>query len=271
MGISDLRDDVAQSIENAKADLDKALAELERIPTVEPAALSFVAHAMGNYMNVTGAVLDLLTNALGDHPDAEVRQWLEGLHHLLDMTHQTVARLLRVYEPKQMPLQFDHMKLEVLMERACAYHRRSAAQKQIEIVCRTAGYVPQVWADRVAVAVVADNLLSNAIKFSNPGGRIDVQIMPSPGGAVCSVADHGPGLTPLMQAQIFERGSITERRPFGAEAAGGYGLVVAKAFIDRLGGRLWSDSEPGKGACFSFRLPYRAPEGVARESRATGG
>ena len=111
----------------------------------------------------------------------QVRQWLEGLHHLLDMTHQTVARLLRVYEPKQMPLQFDHMKLEVLMERACAYHRRSAAQKQIEIVCRTAGYVPQVWADRVAVAVVADNLLSTSRSCPAPVARCAASPITGPG------------------------------------------------------------------------------------------
>jgi signal transduction histidine kinase len=250
---------VAQAIQNAKADLDQALLELERIPAFDPAAIAFVAHAMTNYVNVTAAVLDLLKVALEDHPDLEVLEWLERLRHVSNLSHQTVARLLGVYHPAEIPLRFEYMNLAVLIERACAYYRASATSKQIEIVSQSTGHVPPVWADRVAVAIAADNLLSNAVKFSNPGGRIVVQILPGPGGAVCSVSDSGPGLTPLMQSQLFERGDI----PGSPLAAGahptGYGLIVAKAFIDRMGGRLWSESEPGKGARFSFRLPYQPP------------
>ena len=104
MGVADMRQDVAQAIENAKADLDKALAELDRVPTFDPAAIAFVAHAMSNYMNVTDAMLGLLKGALASHSDAEVAAWLDGLHHVSDLTHQTVGRLLRTYEPREMPL-----------------------------------------------------------------------------------------------------------------------------------------------------------------------
>ena len=268
MGIADTRRDVAQAIENAKADLDHALGELERVPTFDPSAVAFVAHAMSNYMNVTDAVLGMLKGALSSHPDPEVAAWLEGLHHVSDLTHQTVGRLLRAYEPREMPLRFDYMKLETLMERACAYHRRSAAQKDLKIVCHYPASLPRVWADRVAVAVVADNLLSNAVKFSHAGGEIDVEISTAPGGAQCAVCDCGPGLTPLMQARVFERGASgrngTSTHP--ADHVHGYGLTVAKAFIDRMHGRLWSESEPGKGACFTFRLPYQPPEGERESS-----
>jgi signal transduction histidine kinase len=258
--IVNLRADVAQAIENAKLDLDRALVELDRIPTFDPSAIAFVAHAMSNYLSVTDALLNLLQTALRDHPDPEVLQWLDGIQRVSDLAHQTVSRLLRVYEPGEMPLKFEYIRLDRLMERACAYHRRSAAQKQVEIVCQYADDVPEVWGDRVAIAVVADNLLSNAVKFSNPGGRIDVEITAGPGGTVCSVRDQGPGLTPLLQAQIFARGDIPGQSPAG-EHPTGYGLLVAKAFINRLDGRLWSESQPGKGACFAFRLPYTSDRG----------
>jgi len=260
MGIMDLRDDVAQAIENAKVDLDRALFELDRIPAMDPAALAFVAHAMSNYLNVTEALLNLLKGSLRDHPEPEVKVWLDGLHHVSELAHQTVARLLRVYEPTEMPLKFEHVRLERLMDRACAYHRRAAEQKNVEIICRYTGDVPEVWADRVGVAVVADNLLSNAVKFSHPGGRVDVTIAAGAGGVVCSVRDYGPGLTPLTQATIFERGDRPPQPPLGDEQPTGYGLLVAKAFVDRMSGRLWSESEVGRGACFSFRLPYGSRE-----------
>jgi len=269
VSIADIREDVAQAIENAKADLDQAILELDRIPAMDPAAVAFVAHAMSNYMNVTDAMVMLLRGALGDHPDPEVLRWLDGLHHVSELSHQTVGRLLRVYSPGETPLRFEYANLEVMMERACAYHRPSAGQKNLEIVCHSVGYVPRVWADRVAVAVVADNLLSNAVKFSNQAGRIVVQLVPGPGGVVCTVCDCGPGLTPLMQAQLFERGAVPGDRTPGDGHPVGYGLLVAKAFIDRMGGRMWSDSEPGKGACFSFRLPYQpAPTPGSHDGRS---
>jgi signal transduction histidine kinase len=255
VGIMDLREDVAQAIESAKLDLDRALFELDRIPALDPAALAFVAHSMSNYLHVSEALLNLLRNSLRDYPDPEIKVWLDGLHHVSDLAHQTVARLLRVYEPSQMPLKLEYFRLERLIERACAYHRQGADQKNVEIFCIYTGEVPEVWADRVGVAVVADNLLSNAVKFSHPGGRIDVTIAAGAGGVVCSVRDYGPGLTPLTQATIFERGRVGQP-PLGDEQPTGHGLLVAKAFVDRMGGRLWSESEAGKGACFSFRLPY---------------
>lgn len=260
MAIADLRDDVAKAIESAKLELDRALVELDRIPALDPAAIAFVAHAMSNYLHVTQAMVDLLRGALRDHPDPEVHTWLDGIYHVSDLAQQTVARLLRVYEPGLMPLRFEYLRLDVLMERACAYHRRGAAQKQLEIVCRYLGDVPQVWGDRVAVAVVADNLLSNAVKFSNPGGVIDVEVAAGAGGVICSVRDNGPGLTPLLQSRLFDRGSGPTIQAAQAEDPTGFGLLVAKAFMDRMHGRLWSESIPGRGACFMFRLPYHPPK-----------
>ena len=261
MGIVNQRGDVVEAIESAKSDLDRALLELERIPTFDPAAVAFVAHAMSNYLNVSDAVLSLLKGALAEHPDPEVIGWLDGLHHVSDMAHQTVGRLLRVYEPGAMPLKLEYLRLGRLIERACTYHRSSAAARQIQILCRYPEDLPEVWGDRVAIAVVADNLLSNAVKFSSQGGRIDVTLEQRPGGVVCAVQDYGPGLTPLAQVRIFERGEVPGYPPPGDEHPSGYGLLVAKAFIERMNGRLWSESEPGNGACFSFSIPYQPGRG----------
>jgi signal transduction histidine kinase len=144
------------------------------------------------------------------------------------------------------------------MERVCDYYRSSARQKQLDITCRPIGELRPVWADRVVVAVVADNLLSNAVKFSKPGGQIVVQLVPGPGGVVCSVHDHGPGLTHLEQARLLRSNGRAGTTPTAGEPSSGFGLVIAKEFIERMGGRLWVESEPGHGACFFFRLPYRS-------------
>jgi signal transduction histidine kinase len=260
MPTANLHDDVAQAILSAKMDLDRALLELDRIPKFDPASASFVAHAMSNYMHVNEAVLNLLKHALADHPNSDVIGWLDGLHHVSHIAQQTVARLLRVCEPGEMPLKFESVQLQKLVERACTYYLGGAAAKDVQIIFTSPGDLPEVWGDRVAIAVVMDNLLSNAVKFSNPGARVDVTLDAGPGGVVCSVRDYGPGLTPLMQARIFARGVVPGHPPPISEHPFGYGLLVAKAFVERMKGRLWSESEPGKGACFSFRIPYQRPK-----------
>ena len=208
MAIADPKADAAQAIENAMNELEQALSDLHRIPTLDARAVGFVAHAMNNYLAVTEATLDLLKQALRDQPDREVAAWLDGLGHTANLMHHAVGRLIWASAQDDYPLKLEAVNLPLLMQRACDYHARAARRKQIEIVCRSVGDVPPAWADRVATAVVADNLLSNAVKFSNPKGDIQVQIMSGPGGVVCSVRDHGPGLSSVEQAQLFKPGKM---------------------------------------------------------------
>ena len=256
----DHRDRVAESIEHAIADLAEALDELDRIPAHDGATIGSVAHAMNNYLSVTDATLGLLGHALRDHPSPEVGTWLEGLRRLGIMMHHTVERLVRSSAGTEFQMVPDYVDVPLLMQRACGYYRPSAQQKQLAISCQAVGDVPRAWADRVAVAVVADNLLSNAVKFSNDGpGVIAVQIMPGPGGVVCSVRDNGPGVDPILEAQLFPRGALsTTTLTSTGQRSWGFGLAIAKELIDRMGGKLWLDNDPGRGACFSFRLPYAA-------------
>jgi signal transduction histidine kinase len=258
--IPDPRMQVAQAIEDAIADLAEALVELDSIPAHDQSTIGFVAHAMENYLSVTDATLALLRHALRDYPDVEVAKWLEGLRHLGSMMHHTVGRLVRTTAAGDFPLKPDYMNLPRLMERACDHYRVKAGQKQLLIVCRSVGEIPLTWGDAVAVAIVADNLLSNAVKFSNRGGEILVQILPGPGGVVASVRDNGPGLTFLEQARLFQPNLMPDPTAPPSEKSTGYGIKIAKGLIDRMGGRLWAESEEGRGACFFFRLPYHPPE-----------
>jgi signal transduction histidine kinase len=253
---------IAQSIESAIAELSEALFNLDRIPVSQESDIGFVAHAMNNYLSVSEATLGLIEHALGEHPDKEVARWIDGLRHLGHLMQHTVGRLLRASTPVEFPLKLESVDLPLLMQRACNYYRPSAAQKHLQIVYRAVGDVPSVRADRVALAVVADNLLSNAVKYSNPGGEIVVQVSAGPGGAACSVRDHGPGLTAVERSRLFQRGVNVGPAPTGGESSTGFGLAIAKALIDRQGGRLWCESEPGRGTCLSFRVPYYSGAGA---------
>ena len=87
---ADSRAQAVHAIENAMAQLDEALFQLDRLPAYDPSVIGFVAHATTNYLAVNEAALDLLGHALADHPNPEVWKWIDGLRHLAVMIHHTV-------------------------------------------------------------------------------------------------------------------------------------------------------------------------------------
>jgi len=244
------------SIEDAQRALEHALTELDAVPSLDPALVGFVAHALNSYVNAMSATTELLQQALSDSPDADVKMWIEGIRHATDLMQHTIGRLLHSSSPTDFPLKPTYVNLPVMMERACRYYRRLAHPNHVTIVCQATDDVPLVWADRVAVVMVADNLLSNALKVSPQGGTVVVEITVEKRDVICSVSDTGPGLTREEQERLLQRmvagpADQSDRRSEGFE------LAVAWEFVDRMEGRLWLDPVPGRGTRFWFRRPTR--------------
>lgn len=244
----------AASIEQAKSELDRALAEIDMMQTFNPMLVGLVAHSLSNYISVTSATVEMLQLSLRDNPDPDVPIWLQGIGHTADLMQHSVSRLVSLSAPRDFPLKLDRVNVPVLLERACDYYRRRAGSEGVQITCSAVGDVPLAWADRVALAVIADNLLSNAVRVSSPHGTVRVQIMSAPQRVVCSIKDSGPGLTPEEQERLLQA-SILPPPPPGEASRRGYGLAIVNEFLRRMDGELTCESEPGRGACFSFSLP----------------
>jgi len=243
------------SIEDAQRALDRALAEMDEIPSFDPHLVGFVVHTLNSYVNAMSATTELLQQNLSSYPDADVRTWLDGISHATDLMHHTIGRLLHSGEPSDFPLRPTYVNLTVMMDRACRYYRRLVQWTGIGIVWQPGAEVPLVWADRVALALVVDNLLSNALKASPQGSNVYVEVTAAQGEVVCSVKDEGRGLDGDEQARLLAQmmtGSGAATKP-----STGFELAVAWEFVDRMGGRLWFESEPRRGTRFLFQLPAR--------------
>ena len=227
----DARTRTVESISKAKAELDRALTELDAVRPLDPAVVGLVAHAMSHYTTVTTATVEMLELTLCSHPDPNVGIWLDGIAHAANLMQHFVGRLVEVTPAADFPLKPDYINLEMLMRRTCDYYRRRADPQGVGIAIEITDTMPLVWGDRVAVAVIASNLLSNAVEASPSGSRVRVRMTREPGAVVCEVRDAGAGET-------------------DAEPQ----LAIAREFIQRLGGGLWRTPGPGKGAAWSFRL-----------------
>jgi signal transduction histidine kinase len=99
---------------------------------------------------------------------------------------------------------------------------------------------------------VITNLLGNAVKFTDAGGRVSVRTRTEPGLVVVSVADTGVGIEPEALPHVFDRfwqARATPRR------GSGLGLAIARGIVEAHGGRIWAESELGRGSTFSFSIP----------------
>ena len=134
--------------------------------------------------------------------------------------------------------------------------RERAMRRELALDVAIDAGVATVRADERKIKQVMLNLLSNAIKFTPEGGRITVLAAPGNGCVEVSVKDTGIGIAPEDQGVVFE-----EFRQVGSSAAKqegtGLGLALCRRFIELHGGRIWVDSEVGKGSAFTFALPVR--------------
>ena len=264
------KEKIESAIVRARAELEEALFELEKLPAFSQSSVFFAAHALSNFLTVTGGTIELLSLSLADHPDSQVRIWLESLQQATNLMTHTVSQLMNASTVLDAKLRYEKVDLPIMVKRFCMYYERIANWRQIRCLSESTFDVPPVWADRVVTAAVLDNLFSNAVKYSPPRTRIRVQVSADRDGVVCSVRDEGPGLSEEDQAKLFQPGARLTPKPTGGEPSTGYGLAVAKELVERLGGTIWCESTLGEGACFSFRLPRYQEEVHGSTERLPG-
>lgn len=123
----------------------------------------------------------------------------------------------------------------------------------------TNGDLPTVLADPPQLVRLLQNLVANAIRFHGEHPpHVHVEATPAGGEHVFSVRDNGIGIEPQYQERIF--GVFQQLHPSSRYGGTGIGLSICKRIVERHGGRIWVESEPGEGATFSFTLPASEPE-----------
>jgi len=132
-----------------------------------------------------------------------------------------------------------------------------ADAKQQTIESHVESNVPEVTADSRLAGRVVSNLLSNSIKFTRKGGRIVVSARQRDNTILISVSDEGPGIPAEHLSKVFERYWQAEETK---RAGLGLGLAIAKGIVEAHGGKIWVESELGKGSSFYFTLPLATPD-----------
>ena len=116
----------------------------------------------------------------------------------------------------------------------------------------------KIFADKNSFQTIMRNLVSNAIKFTNKGGNISISAIPNAEGLIqISIKDTGIGISPEMVGDLFRIDVKTGRRGTDGESSTGLGLLLCKEFVEKHGGKIWVESEEGKGSNFCFTMPIQ--------------
>ncbi len=130
----------------------------------------------------------------------------------------------------------------------------NAKEKEIKIINTSDEELPAIDADPDKTTWVLNNFLTNAIKYSYINSSVEVSASQKNGNVIFSVTDHGPGIDSLYISRLFER---YFQVPGSKEKGTGLGLAISKEFIEAQGGKIWVESEIGKGSSFIFQLPIK--------------
>ncbi|HEY5729514.1 MAG TPA: GAF domain-containing sensor histidine kinase [Anaerolineales bacterium] len=122
-------------------------------------------------------------------------------------------------------------------------------------------------ADGVKISIALSNLVKNALQFTNPGGIVRINVEDDSGYIKVSVSDNGIGIPARDLSKLFDRFYQVEEHLTRKHGGMGLGLAVAKSMIELHGGRIWVESEAGKGSTFTFLLPI---EGIVNPAVPAG-
>ena len=112
-----------------------------------------------------------------------------------------------------------------------------------------------IFADIDMLETVMRNLVSNAIKFTNTGGTINIKAEQTDTNVTISVSDNGIGIEPDDIKKLFDISEVVTTKGTAGETGTGLGLLLCKDFVEKHGGKIWIESEVGKGSEFKFTLP----------------
>jgi NtrC-family two-component system sensor histidine kinase KinB len=214
--------------------------------------ISLVSHQLRAPLATMSAVVGLLLDA--DLDDATRQEMLQTL----DERSKNLSQLVNYYlesarlEKGKYGLSLEPLALAPLIDQTIRTYGSGSDYRRIQIHAPSS--LPFVLGDRNSVMVIIQNLLRNAVKYSPPDSSLDFSADEEDASVRLSVTDQGPGIPPEHLKSIF--------RPFqrGAHAADhavpgfGLGLHIAKMLVEAQGGKIWAESEPGRGACFRFTL-----------------
>ncbi len=255
--------------ENARL-YQEAVETAERLKEVDRLKSQFLAnmsHELRTPLNSIIGFSRVILKGIDGPITEQQRQDLEAIfnsgQHLLGLINDILD--ISKIEAGKMELAFEPTDLQEIIRGVMSTAIALVKDKPIELQQSVPADLPTITADSRRVRQVLLNLVSNAAKFTDQG-FIRVEAKVEGDHVVISVSDSGIGIPPEKLPRIFEAFTQVDASPSRKYGGTGLGLTISKSFIELHGGRIWVESEMGKGSRFTFTLPIQGPPQIRPEA-----
>src|ERR1035437_233142 len=235
----------------------KELEQLVQLNNDKNLFISILAHDLRSPLGVLLGLSDLLTENIRQFNIDKIEKLVNEINQSAQNTFTLLQDLLkwsRVQSGK-VPFEPQNLSFTDICKDIIKILNPNAVAKNITINYSGAEEI-NVFADADMLKAVLRNLVSNAIKFTNNGGAININTDVNSGNVTISVSDNGIGIEPESLTKLFDISKIHTTTGTAKEKGTGLGLLLCKEFVEKHGGKIWVESECGKGSIFYFNIPY---------------
>lgn len=231
------------------------ISKMKEVERMKDAILSIAAHELRTPLTTIRLYSESLATR-GPHLDDERRQKysdaiLRQTLHLQEIL-DNMLDLARLEAGRGLEINAEPIDVMALVDEVVQPFAETADRHTFEL--DTTHIKQAVRGDRLRLAQVFRNIISNAIKYSPDGGPVTVQAEDGDGHVQISVADRGIGIARDQQGRLFEK-FYRAKSSSNAARGTGLGLAICRVIVEGHGGRIWVNSEPGKGSTFAVCLP----------------
>jgi signal transduction histidine kinase len=234
--------------------IHRDITERKQAEQIKDEFIGMVSHELKTPLTVvTGAINVAMSENISEEDKKELLSdaaW--GAETMADIVDNLLE--LSRWQSKRLVLQQSNINISEIIERLVKIS--SAKSSKHRLVAEFPFDLRMVKADQTRVERVLDNLIDNAIKYSPEGGEVKVRAQNGDGWVKISVSDYGIGIAANEIEKLFQPFARLETPIEGLAIKGvGLGLVVCKRLVEAHGGRIWVESEIGRGSTFYFTLP----------------
>ena len=231
--------------------------------------LANMSHELRTPLNAILGYTELILDDIYGETPAKMRGVLERVQrngkHLLGLINDVLD--LSKIEAGQLTLSLADYSLKDVVHSVFAAVESLADEKKLALRIEVPNNLPVGRGDERRLTQVLLNLVGNAIKFTDQG-EVAIKASATNGAYTLSVCDTGPGIPPADQAKIFEEFQQADSSATKKKGGTGLGLSIARRIVELHGGRMWVESEVGKGATFSINLPVKVEQQQAERKQA---
>ena len=244
-------------LNNMARDLQKKNIQLEQLNQLKNQFLCIAAHDLRNPISTIIMFCDFLLDSDDQSNSAELRKIIETINKSSEFMLKLLEDLLDVVkiESGKLQLNLETTDLEDLLRKNIGINSILAQKKAITLNLNIPQNLPTIIADQIKIEQVLNNLISNALKFSHKQNTVIVSAISIDEYVLISVQDQGQGIPKNELDRIFTPFSQISVKGTEGEKSTGLGLSIVKKIITGHLGRIWVESEVGKGTTFFFTLP----------------